>query len=200
MVSTLYIYSFLSAVLAFMAFANNNMPTLVGAMILSPIMSPLTNLYSPEIKNKGTIHSAIFQIIGLSLFVFTLGVFFGIAKNHLNMYEMESPYMKERTKPRLIHSEFISTIMVGLGVAFAIKENNKIARTGLTLGIVLIPMLVLSGLYFANYIYVKYNNNEKTENEDKNYHFINSLKCMLVFIINICLSGLSFVFTNTYLM
>ena len=207
--NTLYIYSFLSSVLAFMGFYNNNTPTLVGAMILSPIMSPLTNLYSSEVKNKGNMISAIITIIKVALFVFSLGVIFGLIKNKYNLYEMESEFMKIRTQPRLIKSEFISTIMVGLGVAYAIKENNKIARTGLTLGIVLIPMLVLSGIYFANYLHYKLNNfknmntthnNTKNINTNlENYHLIHSLKFLSIFIINMGLSGLSFVFTNTFL-
>lgn len=193
--STLYIYSFLSAVLSFMAFANNNMSTLIGAMILSPMMTPLTNIYSPEIKKKTTLLNAINQIIILAIFVFILGIIFGLIKNIFNLYEMESKYMKERTQPRLIHSEFISTLMVGFGVAYAIKENNKIARTGLTLGIVLIPMLVLAGLYFANYIYIKYNN----LNNNAKYHLINCFKCISIYIINIGLSGLSFMFISKYI-
>jgi len=208
--SSLVVYTFLSSILGFVGFANNNVPALVGSMILSPLLTPLTNMYNPELSNKGlpvgSSDSALLTIFLLSIFVFLLGICFGLIKNYLTIYPLETAFMKQRTQDRIIVGDFISTIVVGLGTAYAIQESNKIARIGLTLGIIIVPILILSGLYLGNYIFIIHENlnkkikNKKLLTELENYHLINCFKFFCIFIINIGVTGLSFLFVSKFIL
>jgi hypothetical protein len=208
--SSLLVYTTLSAMLGFVSFANNNVTALVGSMVLSPILSPLTNLYNPEIKvnnlSISTIDQAIYTIILLVIFVFLIGTCLGLIKNYLKIYPLETEYMKDRTQQKIIIGEFISTIVVGIGLAYATIEVNKIAKVGLMLGIVIIPILVLSGLYFANWIFIKYENlyikvkSKKLLKDLEKYHLINCLRFFIIFIINIAITSLAFIFVSKYIL
>lgn len=204
--SSLLIYTFLSATLGFSAFANNSTPSLIGSMMLSPIMSPLTNVFNPHYKGpKLEIDEVVFKMVSLSIFVFIVGVIYGLLKNYLSIYPLETSFMKKRTETPIIIGQFLSTLMVGTGVAYAIKENNKLARTALTLGILLVPIAVIGGMYLGNYIFLKHKNlSSKLEPsliyELEQYHIRNSIKFVSIFIINICITSLTFIVVTKYLL
>jgi hypothetical protein len=204
MISSLLIYTFLSATLGFSAFVNNSTPSLLGSMMLSPIMSPLTNAFNPHYKGpKLELENVMLIMSGLAVFVFIVGVIYGLLKNYLAIYPLETDFMKKRTETPIIIAQFLSTIMVGIGVAFAIKEDNKLARTALTLGILLVPIAVIGGLYLGNYIFLKHKNLSSKLEPDviyelEQYHIKNSIKFICIFAINICLTGLTFVLVTKY--
>jgi hypothetical protein len=204
--SSLLLYTFLSATLGFSSFVNNSTPSLLGSMMLSPIMSPLTNSFNPHYKGpKLPIEKVMLLMTSLAIFVFIVGVMYGLLKNYLAIYPLETDFMKKRTETPIIIGQFLATIMVGIGVAYAIREDNKLARTALTLGILLVPIAVIGGMYLGNYIFLKHKNiGAKLEPdvayELEQYHIRNSIKFASIFVINICLTGLTFVIVTKYIL
>lgn len=193
----IYIYSILSCLLSVFGFKVNNETAIIGSMILSPILYPLTHVLKTKSSTYYQIYESIYNTIYISIIIFLLSSLFSIFNNAIDLYNEETFAMKLRLENKQIINEFVATFIVGIGIAYAISEKNVFARIGLTLGITLIPMLSLSGLYFGNYIYDILFRNEYDHKKQNN---VKSIKILLIYIINILATIIFFKLTTKYIL
>lgn len=194
----LYVYSIISSVLAFFGFKLNNETAIIGAMILSPILQPTTYYLKSKSSSSRNLSTAFITTFKIALIVFIIGTLMSVINSKIKLYPVETATMKIRLDKREMINDFILAILIGFGVAFAIAENNALARTGLTLGITLIPILTLSGIYFGNYLADKYILNKYDVETDKK-NKTNSIKLVIIFLINLIVTISTFTFTTRYI-
>lgn len=194
----LYIYSIISSILAFFGFKLNNETSIIGAMILSPILQPTTYYLKSKNSSYIDILTAFITTFKIAILIFIIGTVMSLINNKIKLYPIDTITMKIRLDKREIINDFIIAILIGFGVAFAIAENNALARTGLTLGITLIPILTLSGIYFGNYIYDKYISNiNDIQLYEKHKKII--FKLIIIFLINLFATLFTFTLTSRYI-
>jgi len=196
-----YIYSILSALLAIFGFKVNNETAIIGAMVLSPILQPLTFVLKSKKSSLTDIKQGLMTTIIISIIIFIIGSLFSIINNKIDFYAEETASMKLRLEKKQIINEYIASCIVGVGVAFAISNNDALARTGLTLGITLIPMLALSGLYYGNYLYDKFFRNDSIiSNNDDELNNKKAKKIFTIYFINISITLVLFTLTTRYIL
>lgn len=196
-----YIYSILSALLAIFGFKVNNETAIIGAMVLSPILQPLTFVLKSKKSSMADIKQGLMTTVIISIIIFIIGSLFSIINNKIDFYAEETSSMMLRLEKKQIINEYIASCIVGVGVAFAISNNDALARTGLTLGITLIPMLALSGLYYGNYLYNKFfRNNNIISNNDYELNNKKAKKIFTIYFINISITLILFTLTTRYIL
>lgn len=201
MMDNTYIYSILSSLISIFAFKANNETAIIGAMIISPILQPLTSVLKTKLSSFNNIKQGLLTTTKISLIIFIISVLLSIINNKIKFYAEETSSMKLRLEKKQIVNEYILSCLVGIGVAFAISNNDSLARVGLTLGITLIPMLSLSGIYYGNHLYHKYfiTNNSYSNNSDLDYNN-KSLKIFIIYFINITITLCFFKLTSRFIL
>jgi hypothetical protein len=193
----IYIYSILSCLLSVFGFKVNNETAIIGAMILSPILQPTTYTLKNKNSSYNEIYNGILTTVYISIIIFCISSLFSILDNFIEVYNEETFSMKLRLEKKQIINEFFATFIVGIGIAYAIIEKNTLARAGLTLGITLIPMLSLSGLYFGNYLYdILF----RKEYDLTKQNHIKSFKILTIYLMNIILTLIFFKLTIKYIL
>jgi hypothetical protein len=225
-----YIYAIISTLLALFGFKVNNETAIIGAMMVSPILKPITSVFKSKHTSTDNIINALIKMLKLSIMIFSIATVFSVINNYIGFYNQETSAMSLRLEKQQIINEYIASCIVGVGVAYAVSENNAIARTGLTLGITLIPMLALSGLYFGNYIYngivnkLSTSNNNTTNNNATNNNTTNnnaidndtnnntftdklendndakSLQIFVIYAVNLLITTFFFIITTRYVL
>lgn len=205
------IYTIISTLLSVVGFKVNNETAIISAMMVSPILKPIIGAFKSKDTSIPNIKDGILKTVILTVMVFCISTLFSIINNYIGFYNQETTSMSLRLEKQQIINEYVSSCIVGAGVAYAVSENNILARTGLTLGITLIPMLTLSGLYFGNYIYngivnkLITSNNNATDTDTFNDKLENdndakSLQIFIIYAVNIVITSLFFVLTTRYVL
>lgn len=210
-----YIYAIISALLALFGFKVNNETAIIGAMMVSPILKPITSAFKSKHTSTDNIINALVKMFKISIIIFIIATVFSVVNNYIGFYKQETLAMSLRLEKKQIINEYIASCIVGVGVAYAVSENNAIARTGLTIGITLIPMLALSGLYFGNYIYngivnkLSTSNNNATDTDTNNNTFTDklendndakSLQIFVIYAVNLLITTFFFIITTRYVL
>ncbi|MEM3609851.1 MAG: TIGR00341 family protein [Candidatus Anstonellales archaeon] len=135
----------LATIIATFGLMTNNASVVIGAMILSPMMSKIISLAYALLKNDGELilksfKVLVFGIITVIISAMLLGIFYP--------YNEPNNEILSRTKPTL----FDLGIAIAAGIAGAyttLKKNLSSTLAGVAISVSLLPPLAVSGLGLA---------------------------------------------------
>ncbi len=132
----------LSVLMATTGLFQNSSPTIIGAMILAPLMGPIVSFSMGAVRFDGDLLKRSFKTILLSVFfaVFASAVFaFLMPFHHIN------DQMALRTHPTLL--DLAVAVISGIAAAYG-YSNSKVGESlaGVAIAVALVPPLCVSGI------------------------------------------------------
>ena len=132
----------LSVMLALAGLYANSAPVIIGAMILSPLMSPIVSLAMGLARTES-------GLIGVSLRTLCVGVAWGLACAILLAWAMPldipTAEMKARMSPTLL--DLLVAVISGIAGAYAsAKEEIAKSLAGVAIAVALVPPLGVAGI------------------------------------------------------
>ena len=135
----------LAAVIASAGIITDSAATVIGAMIVAPLMTPIlgTALSMVLARNREVLRSLGYVIGGAAL-VIVIGYVFGIV-DALGAEALDNPQISSRTNPRLI--DLVAALATGTVGAFAlVRSDVSDTLPGVAIAISLVPPLAVTGL------------------------------------------------------
>jgi uncharacterized hydrophobic protein (TIGR00271 family) len=135
----------LAAVIATAGVASDSTATVIGAMIVAPLMTPiLGTALSLVLARKGAMVRSLSYVVGGALLVIAIGYFFG-AIGPVGMVSETNTQVTGRVNPRLI--DLIAALATGSVGAFAlVRSDVSDTLPGVAIAISLVPPLAVVGL------------------------------------------------------
>ena len=142
----------LAAVIASAGIITDSAATVIGAMIVAPLMTPIlgTALSMVLARNREVLRSLGYVIGGAAL-VIAIGYVFGIV-DALGAEALDNPQISSRTNPRLI--DLVAALATGTVGAFAlVRSDVSDTLPGVAIAISLVPPLAVTGLLIEAQLY-----------------------------------------------
>ena len=138
----------LAAVIATAGVIADSTATVIGAMIVAPLMTPiLGTALSLVLADRSHLLSSIGHVIGGALVVIAIGILFGLIHHSADAFASNSQ-VAARISPRLI--DLIAATATGLVGAFAlVRSDISDTLPGVAIAISLVPPLAVVGLLIA---------------------------------------------------
>ena len=138
----------LAAVIATAGVIADSTATVIGAMIVAPLMIPiLGSALSLVLADRAHLLSSIGHVIGGALVVIAIGILFGLIDHPADAYASNSQ-VAARISPRLI--DLIAALATGTVGAFAlVRSDISDTLPGVAIAISLVPPLAVVGLLLS---------------------------------------------------
>jgi uncharacterized hydrophobic protein (TIGR00271 family) len=122
--------------------------TVIGAMIVAPLMTPiLGSALALVLADRAHLSSGLLHVVGGALVVIAIGILFGFVDHPVDAYASNSQ-VASRISPRLI--DLIAAIATGSVGAFAlVRSDISDTLPGVAIAISLVPPLAVVGLMIA---------------------------------------------------
>ncbi len=135
----------LSGVIATAGVANNSTATVIGAMIVAPLMTPiLGTAFALVIADRNRMIRSLLVVVGGALLVIGIGFLFGLM-DPLGAVLQDNPQISSRVNPKLI--DLIAALATGTVGAFAlVRPDISDTLPGVAIAISLVPPLAVVGL------------------------------------------------------
>jgi len=150
--SRFWILLALAGIIATAGVANDSTATVIGAMIVAPLMTPiLGTAFALVLANRKRMARSLLVVLGGALLVFAMGYGVGMIDS-LDTMTQGNSQVSSRVNPRLI--DLIAALATGLVGAFALVRAD-VADTlpGVAIAISLVPPLSVIGLTFQDGLY-----------------------------------------------
>ncbi len=150
--SRFWILLTLAGVIATAGVASDSTATVIGAMIVAPLMTPiLGTAFALVLADRRRMGRSLLVVVGGALLVIALGYGVGLL-DPLNVLTEGNSQVAGRVHPRLI--DLIAALATGLVGAFALVRSD-VADTlpGVAIAISLVPPLAVIGLTFEEGLY-----------------------------------------------
>jgi len=150
--SRFWILLALAGVIATAGVASDSTATVIGAMIVAPLMTPiLGTAFALVLADRHRMGRSLLVVLGGALLVIALGYGAGLL-DPLNVLTEGNSQVSGRVNPRLI--DLIAALATGLVGAFALVRSD-VADTlpGVAIAISLVPPLAVIGLTFEEGLY-----------------------------------------------
>jgi len=150
--SRFWILLALAGVIATAGVANDSTATVIGAMIVAPLMTPiLGTAFALVLANRKRMARSLLVVLGGALLVIAMGYGIGMIDS-LDTMTQGNSQVDSRVNPRLI--DLIAALATGLVGAFALVRAD-VADTlpGVAIAISLVPPLSVIGLTFQDGLY-----------------------------------------------
>ena len=135
----------LAAVIATAGVASDSTATVIGAMIVAPLMTPILGMaLALVLARKGAMLFSLAHVVGGALLVIAVGFAFG-ALDPVGLISETNSQVVGRTNPRLI--DLIAALATGTVGAFAlVRADVSDTLPGVAIAISLVPPLAVVGL------------------------------------------------------
>jgi uncharacterized hydrophobic protein (TIGR00271 family) len=146
--SRFWVLLVLAAIIATVGVITDSTATVIGAMIVAPLMVPiLGSALALVLADRHHLLRSLGHVIGGSLLVISIGIVFGAADNAADRYAANSQVIG-RISPRFL--DLLAALATGAVGAFALVRSD-IADTlpGVAIAISLVPPLAVTGLLIA---------------------------------------------------
>jgi len=132
----------LAASIATLGLASNSEATIVGAMLISPLMQPIMSLaYGVAVKDRTLkVRSTVTLVVGILVTLLTATV----VENLLSLYE-PTEMILARIQPSLIDLG-VAVAAAGAGALGATRKNISAALPGVAIAVALVPPLCVTGI------------------------------------------------------
>ncbi len=150
--SRFWILLTLAGVIATAGVANDSTATVIGAMIVAPLMTPiLGTTFALVLADRNRMARSLLLVLGGALLVIAMGYGIGLIDS-LDTMTQGNSQVSSRVSPRLI--DLIAALATGLVGAFALVRSD-VADTlpGVAIAISLVPPLSVIGLTFQDGLY-----------------------------------------------
>lgn len=162
------VYTIIAGAISAFGLLNNSIPVIIGSMIVSPLLTPFSKTLVHLIFKNNVKYQFIYTIIKTILLIILLiliGFVFGLINNKTETFRNETDEMLKRAyihdgKYNTLVSELGVGFFVGIGLPIAILLNDTALLVAFGIAPSICPPIVNGGLYFANYLFSK-------DNEDK---------------------------------
>ena len=143
--SKFWILLFLAGIIATAGVAADSPATVIGAMIVAPLMTPiLGTAFALVIAERHFLARSVLAVLGGALLVISIAFLFSMVEP-LGLFTEGNPHVSTRVHPRLI--DLIAALATGMVGAFALVRS-AISDTlpGVAIAISLVPPLAVAGL------------------------------------------------------
>ena len=162
----------LSSIIAALGFSTNNIPVIIGAMVIAPLLGPnIAAAFGITLGDLTLLKKSFLALMIGSILAYVISIFLGF----LLHISPQIPQINSRIN--LHYSDIIIAISSGIAGVLAFTSGYAISLVGVMVAISLLPPLVASGLLLGS------------------GYFLFSLSAMLLFFINIVSLILSGVIT-----
>lgn len=146
--SRFWVLLLLAAIIASAGVVEDSTATVIGAMIVAPLMTPiLGTALSIVLADRSHLARSMTLVIGGALVVIAIGFLFGLVDSPTDRYLGDSQ-VSARISPRLI--DLIAALATGTVGAFAlVRADISDTLPGVAIAISLVPPLVVVGLMLA---------------------------------------------------
>ena len=179
----LSIYTIIASVIAGCGLISNSMPAIIASMIVSPLLQPIANKLVGKHKIK---NSKLITLMLILLAIFT-GFVIGMLNNVTELFNYETESMNRiadldvnNKKYMKLLTEFVIAIAVGIGLPFAILNQDATLLVAFGIAPSITPPLVNCGLYLANSL--KYKSKEHLHKSGKSL-LLGSMHMIVIFVI-----------------
>jgi uncharacterized membrane protein len=185
--SSLIIYTFIASIISGCGLISNSMPAIIGSMIVSPILQPL----SKYLLNIKTYKNPILLTFLLVLIVILTGYIIGFLNNKIQYFNNETEAMRNITnfsnneKNSKIITEFFIALSVGIGLPYAIINNDAALLVAFGIAPSITPPLVNCGLYLSNFLITK---NIEDIHKSKRSFLLGSMHIIVILFIGLLYS------------
>jgi uncharacterized hydrophobic protein (TIGR00271 family) len=144
-ISQFWVLLALAGVIATAGVVNDSTATVIGAMIVAPLMTPiLGSAYALVLADRHRALRSLLTVLGGAALVILIGFGFGLI-DPLNMITEGNSQVDSRVAPRLL--DLIAALATGLVGAFAlVRSDVSDTLPGVAIAISLVPPLAVVGL------------------------------------------------------
>jgi uncharacterized membrane protein len=184
----LIFYWFFSASMASVGFMYDDFSVVLGSMLISPIISPITQISLNILTNN---YSKVFYHLVISIIIIVASVLFGFLSGTWNFksktFKIPNQAMIKLTSIKHIFVNLLIGLMYGLAVSYSTIHDNLLPIIGFSLVVAVMPPLVNAGLFLSYHYFDK--DNQKDNQKDLNYYrFRNSLLIGLANVVGVLIS------------
>jgi len=151
--STYYAFLFLSTIIATTGLLQNSAATIIGAMVVAPLMGPAlstsvgTVVYDRDLTRRGV----VLQVVGLLMSIATAAVFGLLLKDTVflppGLDITTIPQVQERLTPNFL--SLVLALGSGLAGAISLIRNTGSSLVGVAIAVALVPPAATAGLGIA---------------------------------------------------
>lgn len=143
--SRFWILLTLSGVIAAAGIWADSPATVIGAMIIAPLMTPILGIaFSLVISDRWHLLRSLLTLLGGALLIIAIGFFFGLFEP-LETIAEDNSQVSSRVRPRLV--DLVAALATGaVGMFAMVRSDVSDTLPGVAISISLVPPLAVAGL------------------------------------------------------